>query len=286
METEENPNLTERDALWLEARLQRIWNAHFSDVAQGCPIVIIYGREAKRRLGSIGARNGRSLIRINALFAYHEVPEYVVDGVIAHELAHYIHGFGSDLPRQYAKPHQGGVVTQELAKRGLATLDAQTDAWIKANWEAFCKARTETETLGESIADKAWNVFLKSSNCRTQAELEAQFRKLHTRFGLPADDPICAIEWLRASRRQEGLSYWFAQERVLRLHGLLADRRVPEIVLDIEIGLWIARHLVGTNQQRMMARMKQAKLEALLPQAMQWRQRQWTRFRNQNHPLG
>ncbi|HEV2471285.1 MAG TPA: hypothetical protein VGS41_01385, partial [Chthonomonadales bacterium] len=105
---------TERTEAWAAARLQALWVGHFSDVAKGFPITTVFARRALHRFGSITARNGRTIITLNRLFADPAVPEYVVDGTIAHELAHYAHGFGSGLPRLYRDPHRGGVVENEL----------------------------------------------------------------------------------------------------------------------------------------------------------------------------
>ncbi|HXG23446.1 MAG TPA: hypothetical protein VNJ09_02735 [Chthonomonadales bacterium] len=100
----------------------------FQDGRSGLPIHVQFGLRAKRRFGSITARKGVCCIIINGLFRHTDVPEYVVDATLAHELAHYVHGFGSGLQRLNAAPHRGGVVDEALRKRGCFHLEQQAKA--------------------------------------------------------------------------------------------------------------------------------------------------------------
>jgi hypothetical protein len=62
---------------------------------------------------------------------------------IAHEVAHYAHGFGSPLPRLHEHPHANQVVTHELEKRGLGNALQQCLTWIDQEWFAFYAAQRE-----------------------------------------------------------------------------------------------------------------------------------------------
>ncbi len=123
-ESDRGPVLV-RDAEWLAERVRLLWENHFADVPTGFPITTRFGTRAQYRFGSISAQNGKTLILLNRLFADPFVPTFVVDATLAHELAHYAHGFGSGLPRLYAHAHRGGVVDKELEKRGLGELSAR-----------------------------------------------------------------------------------------------------------------------------------------------------------------
>ena len=64
-------------------------------------------------------KNNVTEIIVNSLFKHEDVPQYIVDLTIAHELVHYSHGFQSPLERRFRYPHQGGIVRKELKKRGF-----------------------------------------------------------------------------------------------------------------------------------------------------------------------
>lgn len=128
-----------RDDTWLLSRLNEIWDAHFADITQVNPVTIAFGRRAKYRFGSVrlekfgglGTRKQCSVITITGLFRKPAVPQAVVDYTIAHELAHYVHGFSSPHKRQFKQPHKGGVVHTELKKRGLSHLVIVYKKWLK-----------------------------------------------------------------------------------------------------------------------------------------------------------
>ena len=98
--TEEERTNEKRTDAWLTERVRLLREHHFADVPQGYPIVTRFSTRAKYRLGCICARNSTALIQVNRLYADPFVPVYVVDGTLAHELAHYAHGFGSGLPQR------------------------------------------------------------------------------------------------------------------------------------------------------------------------------------------
>lgn len=146
---------------WLAERMYDLWDDYFSDVPRKNFVLIKFGRNTSRQLGSI--KWARKSTRIKSLLKHHsiketlesqdderisvititrafqnsEIPEYVIDATIAHELAHYTHGFSSPLKQQFRHPHKGGRVRKELEKRGLGQLHKKARAWIKENWQRF-----------------------------------------------------------------------------------------------------------------------------------------------------
>jgi hypothetical protein len=140
-----------RDDKWLFSKLDEVWDDYFSDIPQHNNVKIVWGRKAKNRLGSIkkGEKVGKhyeSIITINSLFKDEKIPEFVVVGVIAHELTHYAHGFNSPLERKYQNPHAGGVVTKELKNRGLEKVLKDQKKWIKENWRDYLVKNTTLST--------------------------------------------------------------------------------------------------------------------------------------------
>lgn len=126
-----------RDEAWLQGILDKIWDNYFSEVPQVNDVRIVFGRRTKRRLGSISldpADRKTSVITMNAIFKRADVPEFVVEGTIFHELTHYAHGFNSPLEQARAHPHAGGVMRREFAERGLLDLYLQQKQWLKQNW--------------------------------------------------------------------------------------------------------------------------------------------------------
>ena len=131
-----------RSNVWLSERLEYIWATYFSDIKRITPIRVHFGQRAYRRLGSIilrpqlieGKKVEVSWITISSLLADDDIPDLVIDQVLAHELVHYVHGFGSHYPRILHHPHQGGVILKEFKKRGLWELYRVYLAWIKLHW--------------------------------------------------------------------------------------------------------------------------------------------------------
>lgn len=128
----------ERDAKWLKIRLETIWQRHFPDVAVANNVFVKFGRPCRTRLGSIkyGRRkeDPNTIITVNGHMKNSEIPEFVVDAVLAHELTHYAQGFFSPHAQINHHPHKGGVVRQELVGRGLKELLQLEKKWVKENW--------------------------------------------------------------------------------------------------------------------------------------------------------
>lgn len=133
-----------RDNKWLKNRLVQIWQRYFPDIKLQNEVFVRFGRPARTRLGSIkfGRRreNPRTYITITGYFRDEAVPEFVVDAVAAHELAHYTHGFYSPHSKLFRYPHQHGVVNQELTKRGLADTLKLQKRWLREHWRKFLLA--------------------------------------------------------------------------------------------------------------------------------------------------
>jgi hypothetical protein len=128
-----------RDAQWLKDETDEIWDRYFADTPRVNMVNVIYGRPWKRRLGVISLSEDEQTTRIgvNSLLANGDVPYCLTLITVAHELAHYSHGFGSPLPRRFAHPHRGGVVTRELVARGLGPWLDEYSQWIQQNWWSF-----------------------------------------------------------------------------------------------------------------------------------------------------
>jgi len=135
-----------RDDKWLFEKLDEVWDNYFPDVPQDNDVRIVWGRRARTRLGSIkaGEQRGRhreTIITINSLFKDQKIPEYVVLGTVAHELAHYTHGFHSPLEQKFATPHAGGIIHKEMNERGLGPLYKKQKKWLKENWRDYVSSK-------------------------------------------------------------------------------------------------------------------------------------------------
>ena len=121
---------------FLQEKLDELLEGAFADVVRPNLIHIRFGRRAKRRFGSIKMNEaGDSVITINGLFRETHIPEQIICATIAHELCHYVHGFGSPLKQRYRHPHQGGVIRKEMEARGLGKLYTFERQWTKAHWK-------------------------------------------------------------------------------------------------------------------------------------------------------
>ena len=129
-----------RDDQWLSRQLDRIWDTFFRDIPRVNSVKVSFARHWRARLGLITFSDdtGITYIGINAYLRYQDVPEFVNTATVAHEVAHYAHGFGSPLPRRYAHPHRGGVVSKELAARGLGIEMRAHQQWIRDHWHELC----------------------------------------------------------------------------------------------------------------------------------------------------
>ncbi len=278
-----------RDESWLAERVALLIQNHFADVPRGYPIVTRFGSRAQYRFGSIAARSGRAIILVNRLFADPSVPVYVVDGTLAHELAHYAHGYGSGLPKLYADPHRGGVVERELEQRGLGEIDRRADQWREAHWDAYYRSAcgdvvARKEARGKA-SDEYWSWVLEKPGNRREIVLTAHLVALAPRFGFSVEQLPFSVEWLKASRRQASPSYFFHKERILRVHGLLSDHRAPERMIEFEIAYWLARTVVGGNWIAVQQLLRTLDLDAVAHVALAWRSSKWKTFVARNHPL-
>lgn len=142
-----------RTQAWLEQQLETIWLNHFSDVARLNTVTIKWSRINRTRLGTITAKGGHDIrnnpelseIRINPLLQHPEVPQSVIWQTIAHELAHYTHGFCSPHPRRFRDPHRGGVVKNELIERKLGDIYLESEKWLRNNWTMHVTSQINTK---------------------------------------------------------------------------------------------------------------------------------------------
>ncbi|KKU45966.1 MAG: hypothetical protein UX62_C0023G0002 [Microgenomates group bacterium GW2011_GWA2_46_7] len=150
-----------RDNFWLANRLFYVWKTYFPDIIDGNELKVKFGRPSKTRLGSIALRRkgqekkrllkhranflkpeeAISIITINGHLANEDVPEKMIDAIIAHEFCHFVHGFNSLRTKLYRLPHSGGVIDHELKKRGLEETLRFQKAWIKQNWKNIIKTK-------------------------------------------------------------------------------------------------------------------------------------------------
>lgn len=128
-----------RDNIWLAERLKAIHRDYFIDISIPNQLLARFGRSSKTRLGSISSKRDPenrliSVITLTGFFQAVSVPEFILDATLAHELAHYTHGFHSPHQRQYSHPHRGNVVGRELKERGADHLVQQQQQWLKEHW--------------------------------------------------------------------------------------------------------------------------------------------------------
>ncbi|MFA6296038.1 MAG: hypothetical protein WC663_01675 [Patescibacteria group bacterium] len=148
-----------RDNNWLKQRLLFFLQNHFSDVPIKNEIVILFGRKAKARLGSIklNPKNNQTVITLTSYFKDEKIPQFVVDGTIIHELVHYAHGFNSPLAQSFRHPHKGGIIRSEMAKRGLEEYFVKSKIWLKQNWPSVVKSKVKNHKY--KIRRRRVNVF-------------------------------------------------------------------------------------------------------------------------------
>ncbi len=101
-------------------------------------LVVQTGRKWKRTLGHIKTLKTNDYGSTIEIFDL-EVPEYVLDYVIMHELTHYFQGFASNHEKKHKHPHRGGIVEKELARLGWEEIQLNSDKWIKENWDILLK---------------------------------------------------------------------------------------------------------------------------------------------------
>ncbi len=144
--------MTSRDQKWLDGLLGAIWQRFFPDIKKVNPVEIKWGRYARFRFGSIrlvqsrfGTRD-KSVIIITRMFQSTKVPDKVVAYTVAHELAHYAHGFSSKHARASQYPHAGGMVDRDLKKRGLGHVVTAYKEWLKGY---------RTEVIAEKVSQRS-----------------------------------------------------------------------------------------------------------------------------------
>lgn len=155
-----------RDNQWLQKRAKGIWQRYFPDVKIANNIFVRFGREARTRLGSIkhGTRkeNPNTYITITGLFRDPEIPEFVVDATLAHEISHYSHGFFSPRERAFRHPHKGGIIRKEFNHRGLEDLYKISKKWLRLNWRDYIKRKYGTIRLVRRRRSRRGFSFLKT----------------------------------------------------------------------------------------------------------------------------
>lgn len=133
--------IEKRNNQWLKNRTLYIIKRYFSDIEINNSLIIKFGRPCNTRLGSIKpskfGSNKYSIITINGHFQDIEIPEFVIDAVIAHEFMHYAHGFASPHKQAYRHPHKGGVVDWDLKERGLGDVLKLQKQWVKNYWKNY-----------------------------------------------------------------------------------------------------------------------------------------------------
>ncbi|MBI4322177.1 MAG: hypothetical protein HY675_27100 [Chloroflexi bacterium] len=141
----------DRDDEWLSRELDYLWDTHFSDIRRANCVHIEFARKWKTRLGliTLSSSERTTYIGINSLLRFAQVPWYVPTVTIAHELVHYAHGFGSPLPQKHKHPHRGGIVSQELSRRGLENELALYTRWVAEFWHIFsCRSHKAVRVVG------------------------------------------------------------------------------------------------------------------------------------------
>jgi hypothetical protein len=125
-----------RDQPWLVDQLEGIWATYYADVDRVTPVSIRYVRPWKRRLAVIYLTDDdkQTFIGVNRVLRDPRVPYTVFLVTLAHELAHYAHGFGSHHPRRYQHPHRGNVIQRELRRRGLGNELRFYTEWTSDSW--------------------------------------------------------------------------------------------------------------------------------------------------------
>jgi hypothetical protein len=141
----------------LYAYLDWIWMHYFADCLRVNTIVIDYAYPWKSRLGLIRLSLDSTLtfIGINRLLQLPQVPEFVLITTIAHELVHYIHGFGSPLPQSYKHPHANRVVDHELERRQLGEYLRCCNEWIDNQWYSFYDMQRELGRVDNHVTNSS-----------------------------------------------------------------------------------------------------------------------------------
>jgi hypothetical protein len=267
--------------------MQYLWDTYYVDARKGYPIEAHFGPRARYRYGSIYSIGVQCHILINRLFAHPDVPDYVIDATLVHELAHYVHGYGSGMPKLYSHPHRGGVVDIEMKKRSCWFLEEIAGEWRKNHWPELYTAQAGDAARRRSDREKRngtrWEMYLNTPGFRTEESLQQRLNELAPAFG-HSEMPF-HVGWLQASVRRNGLSYRFDREGTVRIHGTLSDLVVPEAVIDYELSYWLATATAGNSWRNIEQAMKDAGVWKNAQKAIQWRRKVWPQYYQEAHPL-
>lgn len=127
--------LTPADAP-LARLLDAVWREHFADVPRVNDVTVGFAYPWKWRLGRIRLSLDQRIseITLNRLLNDPDVPEVIYVAIMAHEIVHYAQGFGSPIPRAQRHAHAHGVVSEELAARGLGHTETALETWGATVW--------------------------------------------------------------------------------------------------------------------------------------------------------
>jgi hypothetical protein len=278
---------TRRDNEWLQRRVESLQETYYADMRVGYPIVARFGTRARYRYGCIYSRDQTCHILLNRLFAHPDVPDYVLDATLVHELAHYAHGWGSGQPKLYTHPHRGGVVEAEMKKRGCYALEEQAGVWRKSCWQSFYVEQSQQSEARKQARVRRdttlWEEYLQTPGFRTESFLRDRLAVLSIRFGFAA--PPLEVGWLLASLRRHGLSYGYTGEGTVRLHGTLADPQVPDFVVDYELCYWLAFTAGCVRWNQIEDALRNAEVWSSAQKAILWRRKIWGTYYPSHHPL-
>ena len=127
-----------RNDMFLANRLNQIWSMLFPEVERKSNIAIRFKGKWKNKFGHIKLlRNKDTEIAINSYFKSEDIPEYIIDLTIAHELVHYMHGFNSPLEKRFKHPHKGNIVNRELVNRGFGFMLKNEKNFVRNIWPRF-----------------------------------------------------------------------------------------------------------------------------------------------------
>ena len=138
-----------RNDNFLNKRLDAIWNLLFGDIPKLNKVNIKFKGKSKNKFGHIAKKGKNTEIVINELFRFDDVPEYIIDLTIAHELSHYAHGFNSPLKQKYKHPHKGGVVTKEMISRGFDKMIKIEKTFFKKEWPKIYERLGSVEKVND-----------------------------------------------------------------------------------------------------------------------------------------
>ena len=135
---------------YLAKRTASLIRENFAEKGVTNFLAVKTGKKWKRTLGHIKTLENReygSMIEINPMLFDLDVPEYVLDYVIMHELTHYFQGFASNHEKKHKHPHRGGIVEKELERLGWKEIQEKSDKWIKEKWTEILKKNGVNTTI-------------------------------------------------------------------------------------------------------------------------------------------